>query len=66
MTRTHTRSPVWTWKCDSCGYEALPLARVQAGLPSRAAMESRGWFIAEKWGDKCPDCVLTGKEKNDE
>lgn len=65
MTRTHTSSPVWTWKCDSCGLEALPLARVQSDLPSKSMMELRGWFIAEKWGDKCPDCVaLAGKESD--
>lgn len=60
MTRTHTREPVWTWVCDSCGFEANPTARSQSGLPSKTAMESRGWFIAEKWGDKCPECVQGG------
>lgn len=60
MTRAFTKRPVWTWVCDKCGREQL-LAREQSGsmgLPSPDEMCERGWFIAQKFGDLCPLCVL--------
>lgn len=56
MTRTHTARPIWTWRCDECGIESGDLAFDSSGLPSYDDMRRRGWFIAEKWGDKCPKC----------
>lgn len=64
MTRTWAKLPVWVWQCDSCGAES-DFAPRQTALPLPNEMRERGWFIAEKWGDKCPDCALAGKEKND-
>jgi hypothetical protein len=55
MTRTFTKNPVWTWECDSCGFEA-ELARDQSGLPDFDQMRAKGWWIAEKFGDQCPSC----------
>ena len=55
MTRTHTKHPVWVWKCDRCGREEF-FAREQHLLPSGDEMRDRGWFIAEKSGDRCPAC----------
>lgn len=62
MTRTWTKKPVWVWQCDSCGVES-DFAYRQSSLPSPDAMRERGWFIAELWGDKCPECVSSEKEK---
>ena len=59
MTRTYTRKPVWTWKCDECGHEDH-LAREQSGangLPSMDDMRAQGWFIADSFGDLCPKCT---------
>jgi hypothetical protein len=59
MTRTYTETPVWTWKCDTCGVESH-LARYQSGLfglPTPDEMREDGWFIAEKFGDLCPECT---------
>lgn len=56
MTRTHTQRPIWVWKCDSCGKEQ-GLATEQNHLPGAEVMRAAGWFIAEQWGDKCPECV---------
>lgn len=57
MTRTYASRPIWTWQCDDCGTETEDLAREQSGLPSIEVMRSRGWFIAETFGDKCPACL---------
>jgi hypothetical protein len=57
MTRTHTARPVWTWRCDECGHEER-IARTQTGLPSPDQMRAVGWFIAKRYGDKCPECVM--------
>jgi len=57
MTRTHTKKPAWTWKCDECGHEER-LAREQSLLPTPAQMREVGWFIAKLWGDRCPECVM--------
>jgi hypothetical protein len=57
MTRAHTTRPVWTWKCDECGFETGDLSCQQYGLPSPDVMRARGWFIADMFGDKCPACV---------
>ena len=57
MTRTYTARPVWTWKCDRCGFETGDLARQQYGLPSPDVMRDRGWVIADLHGDLCPRCV---------
>lgn len=60
MTRTYTACPIWTWQCDHCGKEAH-LAREQSGeygLPSINEMRVAGWYIAEKFGDLCPLCVI--------
>ena len=62
MTRTHTKRPVWVWQCDECGIES-DFAYLQAGLPLPVEMRKRGWFIAEKWGDKCPMCVQGGESR---
>jgi len=63
VTRTHTSSPVWTWKCDECGYEAW-LERNQGDLPTPNEMREHGWFIAEKFGDLCPMCnAIKGENK---
>ena len=35
------------------------LATDQGGLPDISAMRARGWFIAPKHGDLCPDCYAT-------
>lgn len=59
MTRTYTARPVWTWKCDRCGRES-DLARSQSGtngLPAPDAMRERGWYVAEVFGDLCPECA---------
>lgn len=59
MTRTYTKKPVWTWKCDRCGREEH-LAHEQSGpfgLPTMEQMRDEGWFIAESFGDLCPKCV---------
>ncbi|WP_407316686.1 hypothetical protein UQW22_10015 [Isoptericola halotolerans] len=56
MTRAHTTDPVWTWHCDRCGRTSGDLSYGQSELPNYAAMRARGWFIAEKFGDLCPDC----------
>lgn len=61
MTRTFTSSPIWTWKCDSCGRETA-LARVQSALPTPAFMRAEGWYIAPRFGDKCPQCVAKEAE----
>ena len=55
MTRTHTKRPVWVWKCDYCGQEEF-LAREQYFLPSKDEMRERGWFIGQRFGDRCPTC----------
>lgn len=57
MTRAYTTTPIWTWKCDRCGRESTDLAREQQRLPTLEEMRDRGWHIAEKWGDLCPNCV---------
>lgn len=56
MTRAYTERPVWTWRCDECGFETGDLARQSYGLPSAEVMRLRGWFIAEQFGDLCPLC----------
>lgn len=62
MTRTYTARPVWTWRCDECGHEER-IAREQSLLPTPAAMREVGWFIADLFGDKCPECVM--REQNE-
>ena len=57
MTRKHTERPVWCWACDSCGREFPIYELVQGLLPTPDQMRAAGWFVAEKWGDKCPECV---------
>ena len=57
MTRAHFKRPVWTWSCDRCGKTSGDLATEQRGLPTPEQMRRRGWFIAETWGDRCPECV---------
>lgn len=56
MTRAFTKRPIWTWVCDSCGFEQ-ELARMQTWLPTKDIMCTEGWHIAELYGDKCPKCV---------
>jgi hypothetical protein len=63
MTRTFTRDPVWTWYCDRCDRSSGDLSWLGNGLPTADEMRSRGWFIAEKWGDRCAQCVA--KERDD-
>lgn len=65
MTRTHTKKPVWTWRCDSC-FREFDIGRTQHDLPTLDEMRERGWEIPDNYGDKCPACVLAGKEANDE
>lgn len=62
MTRTYTAKPVWTWRCDECGHEER-IAREQSLLPTPAEMRQVGWFIAERWGDLCPECVMRYPER---
>ena len=57
MTRAHFKRPVWTWFCDRCGKTGGDLATEHQGLPTPDEMRRRGWFIAETWGDRCPECV---------
>lgn len=58
MTRSHIDSPVWVWSCDRCGRKDVThLAVSQQSLPSPDEMRTRGWFIADQWGDRCPWCV---------
>ena len=57
MTRCYTKKPVWTWRCDECGYEER-LAREQGTLPTPDELRAVGWFIASIWGDMCPECVM--------
>lgn len=63
MTRRGTKEPIWTWACDECNRE-FDIGRTQGDLPALDEMRERGWFIAEQWGDKCPECVLAGKESD--
>ncbi|GAA2182451.1 hypothetical protein GCM10009785_21800 [Brooklawnia cerclae] len=58
MTRSPTRRLVWTWYCDRCGRGSEDLAWEQGGLPRPDEMRKRGWYIAPKWGDLCPDCAV--------
>lgn len=62
MTRTYTRNPVWTWVCDECDREEF-LARSQSELPTMEEMQVRGWFIAETFGDLCPQCIAERGEE---
>jgi len=64
MTRTYTAKPVWTWRCDECGHEER-IAREQSLLPTPAEMRAVGWFIADRWGDLCPECVMLTKDRPD-
>ena len=57
VTRAHFKRPVWTWFCDRCGKTSGDLATDQKDLPTPERMRRRGWFIAETWGDRCPECV---------
>ena len=56
MTRAHFKRPVWTWLCDRCGKTSGDLATEHQDLPTPEQMRARGWFIAEMWGDRCPEC----------
>ena len=57
MTRRHSNNPVWCWACDSCERE-FPIYEASQGLlPTKEQMQTAGWFVAEKWGDKCPECA---------
>ena len=64
MTRAFTRKPVWTWVCDSCHQESVMLAWTQSSLASANDMRERGWYIAEKFGDKCRKCVMLEMDQN--
>ena len=57
MTRAYFKRPVWTWFCDRCGKTSGDLATEHQGIPTPEQMRRRGWFIAETWGDRCPECV---------
>jgi hypothetical protein len=54
--RTTDRVKPWVMACDGCGQESAPTL----GQPSLAALAAEGWFIAAKWGDRCPGCVGAG------
>ena len=56
MTRAIIPRPVWTWYCDDCGASSGDLTLSQHELPTPDEMNARGWRIADRWGDKCPDC----------
>ena len=55
MTRTPTSSPVWAWQCDHCKTFG-PIATSQSALPKPDEMRALGWYIADRWGDLCPNC----------
>jgi len=61
VTRQHTRRPVWAWYCDLCGRRGDEIAWEQSELPSGDEMRARGWFIAQTWGDKCPQCAIEAR-----
>jgi hypothetical protein len=57
---TRSKIDAWTWFCDQCGTGSGDLAHEQSGprgLPTPDEMRARGWYIAPKWGDLCPECV---------
>lgn len=56
MTRTHVKRPVWVWRCDECSRTDHRLEFESSQLPTPEQMTREGWFIANLWGDKCPDC----------
>lgn len=56
MTRRYSKNPVWCWACDTCEREFPIYERSQGLLPTYEQMRVAGWFIAEKFGDKCPEC----------
>ena len=65
MTRRYSKNPVWCWACDSCGRE-FPIYEASQGLlPTKEQMRAAGWFIAEKWGDKCYECVQGGESRDE-
>jgi hypothetical protein len=46
-------------QCDDCGFESEPKKSMDALklIDFRVA----GWFIAQHYGDSCPDCKIKGK-----
>ena len=56
-TQTIPAVTTTTYTCDRCGKTSGDLATDQKDLPTPDEMRRRGWFIAETWGDRCPECV---------
>lgn len=60
VTRGYAPARVWTWHCDFCPHTSGDLAYHQWQLPKPDEMRAKGWFIAELFGDKCPNCNKKG------
>lgn len=55
--RVHEGSP-WVMRCDrpDCTTTSEPFPT----QPDLAIFADLGWFIAKRWGDRCPACVAAG------
>jgi hypothetical protein len=61
-TEGHSSTWLWHWVCDRIGCKTQdPTTTLKRGLPSPEDMQARGWFVAQKWGDRCPACVAAGE-----
>lgn len=55
----------WSWVCDICQTEDERHVVLLENLPSKEAMESRGWFISfpNPGQDICPACFKTPEDE---
>lgn len=59
------RDQRWRMKCDTRGcLTTLPPTNTPRAL-GVLELAVEGWFIAEVFGDACPDCVADGKVDSD-
>ncbi|WP_016693296.1 hypothetical protein [Rhodococcus rhodochrous] len=58
MTRAHDAAHKWRMYCDETTCETC--SEPFDTEPPLNLFVDRGWFIAELWGDVCPDCLGHG------